>query len=432
MSVGEAVQAKPARRSLRAAALRPDDHRDPGAAVRGAVVDAGSARRALAGAGRGRRHGGVRRRAGRASRADVPRARPPPARLGRPHRRHHARRDLGAVRLVGARQRAAGWSSASAGVADPAAVPGRRGLGRSSVSAVLLVWGYVEAMRVPRVRRVDVTIAAARRRARRAPGGAADRHPLRPDRPGPLVGRGWSTAVNELDADIVCHTGDIADGTVAQRREQAAPLGDVRARLARTYVTGNHEYFGEAQGWLDHMRELGWEPLHNRHLVVERGGDRLVVAGVDDRTAAGVRPAPATAPTTPPRWPAPTRPARAAARPPAQADRRRGGARRRPADLRAHPRRADLAVQLPGPARPAGGARAEPARRRGPSSTPAGAPASGARRCGSSPRARSPSLRCGRFSSGLRYPGGGVGSGIWCPHTAPGPRSRSFSAASSP
>src|SRR5258705_3900294 len=71
------------------------------------------------------------------------------------------------------------------------------------------------------------------------------------------------------------------------RREQAAPLGTVRSRLANVYVTGNHEYFGEAQGWLDHMRDLGWEPLHNRHVVVERGGDRLVVAGVDDRTAAG-------------------------------------------------------------------------------------------------------------------------------------------------
>jgi predicted MPP superfamily phosphohydrolase len=51
-------------------------------------------------------------------------------------------------------------------------------------------------------------------------------------------------------------------------------------------VTGNHEYFGEPQGWLDHMRALGWQPLHNHHVVVERGGDRLIVAGIDDRTAA--------------------------------------------------------------------------------------------------------------------------------------------------
>jgi predicted MPP superfamily phosphohydrolase len=52
-------------------------------------------------------------------------------------------------------------------------------------------------------------------------------------------------------------------------------------------VTGNHEYFGEAQQWLDHMAALGWTPLHNRHLVVERGGDRLVLAGIDDATASG-------------------------------------------------------------------------------------------------------------------------------------------------
>jgi predicted MPP superfamily phosphohydrolase len=108
---------------------------------------------------------------------------------------------------------------------------------------------------------------------------------------GPLNRVRWSRrvgeVVNTLDADILCHTGDIADGTPAKRREQAAPLESMRAGLARVYVTGNHEYFGDAQGWLAHMAELGWQPLHNRHVVVERGGDRLVLAGVDDRTAQG-------------------------------------------------------------------------------------------------------------------------------------------------
>ncbi len=70
--------------------------------------------------------------------------------------------------------------------------------------------------------------------------------------------------------------------------EQAAPLGLIDAGLVRVYVTGNHEYYGnDAQGWLDHMQDLGWEPLHNRHVTVERGGDRLVFAGVDDLTAKG-------------------------------------------------------------------------------------------------------------------------------------------------
>jgi predicted MPP superfamily phosphohydrolase len=170
-------------------------------------------------------------------------------------------------------------------VADP--LRSRVVAGFTGLTAVgLLLWGYVEAMRVPRVRRVEVAIPRL--------GAGLDGLKvvlLTDTHYGPIDRVRWSKGVTEvvntLDADIVAHTGDIADGTVAQRTEQAAPLGDVKARYARVYVTGNHEYYGEAEGWLQRMGELGWEALHNRHLVVERGGDRLVVAGVDDRTAAG-------------------------------------------------------------------------------------------------------------------------------------------------
>ncbi|MFF4342790.1 metallophosphoesterase [Kitasatospora sp. NPDC001540] len=153
------------------------------------------------------------------------------------------------------------------------------------LAAVLLTWGHHEAMRVPRVRRLDVHLP----RLGRGLDGTrvvllADTHY------GPIDRAAWSArvtaAVNALDPDVVVHAGDIADGTPEQRREQAAPLGAVRARLARVYVTGNHEYGSEAQGWLDRMAELGWEALHNRHVLVGRDGDALVLAGVDDVTAA--------------------------------------------------------------------------------------------------------------------------------------------------
>jgi len=152
------------------------------------------------------------------------------------------------------------------------------------VAAVLLAHGHHEAMRVPRVRRTEVHLP------RLGPGLDGVKLVLLADTHyGPIDRSRWSArttaAVNALDPDIVAHAGDIADGTPAQRLTQSAPLGDVRATLARVYVTGNHEYFNEAQGWLDRMSELGWEALHNRHVVVERGGSRLVVAGIDDRTA---------------------------------------------------------------------------------------------------------------------------------------------------
>ncbi|MFD9840901.1 metallophosphoesterase [[Kitasatospora] papulosa] len=152
------------------------------------------------------------------------------------------------------------------------------------VAAVLLAWGYAEARRVPRVRRLDVRLP------RLGAGLDGTRVVLITDTHyGPLDRARWServcATVNTLEADLVCHTGDIADGTAERRRAQAAPLGTVRATRARVYVTGNHEYYSEAQGWVDLMHELGWEPLRNRHVLLERGGDTLVVAGVDDVTA---------------------------------------------------------------------------------------------------------------------------------------------------
>ena len=152
------------------------------------------------------------------------------------------------------------------------------------VTAVLLAWGFAEAMRVPRVREVDVAVA------RLGSGLDGLRVALITDTHyGPINRARWSAAVvarvNDLGADVVCHVGDIADGTVNVRENQASALASVRASSARVYVTGNHEYFSEAQGWLDYMERIGWAALHNRHVIVERGGDRLIVAGVDDATA---------------------------------------------------------------------------------------------------------------------------------------------------
>jgi predicted MPP superfamily phosphohydrolase len=154
------------------------------------------------------------------------------------------------------------------------------------VVAVLAVVGYVEAMRVPRVRTVEVVLP----RLPKSFDGLrvavlADTHF------GPIDRKAWGVrlvaAINALSADVVCHAGDLADGSVAKRKGQVDALGEVHATSGKFYITGNHEYFSGAQDWLDHMAELGWAPMHNRHQVLTRGDDRLVLAGVDDPTGAG-------------------------------------------------------------------------------------------------------------------------------------------------
>jgi uncharacterized protein len=170
-----------------------------------------------------------------------------------------------------------------AGVEDPVRSRVVAGAVLAAVAA-LLVWGFVEAMRVPRVKEVDVAIINL------GPGMEGLRVAVITDTHyGPINRAQWSAGVvarvNELGADLVCHVGDIADGPVDVREPQASPLAAVKATSSRVYVTGNHEYFSEAQEWLDYMESIGWAALHNRHVIIERGGDRLIVAGVDDATA---------------------------------------------------------------------------------------------------------------------------------------------------
>jgi uncharacterized protein len=107
---------------------------------------------------------------------------------------------------------------------------------------------------------------------------------------GPFLSRRWTQRiteqVNALDVDLLAHTGDLVDGSLAARAHQVEPLVAATAREARVFITGNHEYFSGAEEWTGYMASLGWTVLRNSHLVLRRGQDLLVVAGIDDRTAA--------------------------------------------------------------------------------------------------------------------------------------------------
>lgn len=90
---------------------------------------------------------------------------------------------------------------------------------------------------------------------------------------------------NGLKADIITVTGDVVDGRVSDLAPHTAPLGELAAPLGVFAVTGNHEYYSGADAWVEEYRRLGLRVLMNEHVVIEREGARLVVAGVTDYTA---------------------------------------------------------------------------------------------------------------------------------------------------
>ena len=106
---------------------------------------------------------------------------------------------------------------------------------------------------------------------------------------GPTIRRGYLQAivdkVNGLQADAVAITGDLVDGSVRELAEHVAPLAELRSRHGSFFVTGNHEYYSGAHAWIDELRRLDVAVLINEHVVLERDGHALVLAGVADYSA---------------------------------------------------------------------------------------------------------------------------------------------------
>ncbi|MDA0336063.1 MAG: metallophosphoesterase, partial [bacterium] len=89
-------------------------------------------------------------------------------------------------------------------------------------------------------------------------------------------------AVNDLDADLICFTGDLADGTVADLASHVAPLAQLSAPLGTWFCTGNHDYYWDAAAWMAKIEDLGLHLLSNSHAVVTKGSARLVIGGLPD------------------------------------------------------------------------------------------------------------------------------------------------------
>ena len=103
---------------------------------------------------------------------------------------------------------------------------------------------------------------------------------------GPTIKRryvdGVVNAVNALGADVIAVTGDLVDGSVADLSADTAPLARLSARHGAYFVTGNHEYYAGEREWSEEIRRLGIRVLMNEHVVIEKDGARLVLAGVAD------------------------------------------------------------------------------------------------------------------------------------------------------
>ena len=99
---------------------------------------------------------------------------------------------------------------------------------------------------------------------------------------GSVMGRDFCRSVVDLvnaeQPDAVLLVGDLTDGTVVELGEDLRPLSELRSVEGTFFVTGNHEFYFDPDGWLAFIPQLGITVLENEGVPL-RG---LLLAGVQD------------------------------------------------------------------------------------------------------------------------------------------------------
>jgi predicted MPP superfamily phosphohydrolase len=101
-------------------------------------------------------------------------------------------------------------------------------------------------------------------------------------------------AVLDERPDLVVFTGDLVNNLASEMEPYRSLFAEIRAPLGVYSILGNHDY-GDYVAWdsprekqenLERLkqvhRELGWRLLLNEHVVLERGGDRIAILGVEN------------------------------------------------------------------------------------------------------------------------------------------------------
>jgi uncharacterized protein len=156
--------------------------------------------------------------------------------------------------------------------------------GLAVLGAIAAAIGVHQAMRIPPLKDIEIGIHGL---PRQFDGYTilqlTDLHISR------LFPASWARAVversNALGVDLIAVTGDLIDGTIDARRADIEPLRDLKATDGVYVISGNHEYIFGYSTWMAHFATLGLLSLENRHVVLDRDGGKLVLAGITDRAS---------------------------------------------------------------------------------------------------------------------------------------------------
>lgn len=103
---------------------------------------------------------------------------------------------------------------------------------------------------------------------------------------GPIIDRAYLQNVcdklTKESPNIFTLTGDMIDGHVHVLNDQLTPLTQLKAPDGKFFVTGNHEYYWNAEEWINLFQAFGFQHLLNSNIILQKENQKILLAGVPD------------------------------------------------------------------------------------------------------------------------------------------------------
>jgi len=150
------------------------------------------------------------------------------------------------------------------------------------IAGIGSIWGMYQALKDPVIKRVEIKIEGipeSLKGFRMAQ--ITDLH-VGSMITGKFVER-VTRKIQELNADMLFFTGDAADGSVQSYGEHLNSLAEIHPKYGKYFVTGNHEYYSDMNGWLQLIEGLGFKILINESQNIIVNDATIMITGIPDR-----------------------------------------------------------------------------------------------------------------------------------------------------
>ena len=151
-----------------------------------------------------------------------------------------------------------------------------------ALGAIGTIWGLYNAVKTPIIKKVEISIEGlpeSLQGFRMAQ--ITDLHV------GSMITGSFvekvTRKIQELNPDILFFTGDAADGSVQSYGKHLNSLAEIHPKYGKYFVTGNHEYYSDMNGWLQLIEGLGFKILVNESQNIIVNDATIMITGIPDR-----------------------------------------------------------------------------------------------------------------------------------------------------